>query len=53
VAFRSDKAFIVGAFISQSKNIHIGSITLAGVLNNWLKVISEGYFSIINDIIYE
>jgi hypothetical protein len=53
VAFRSDKASIVGAFLSQGRNIHIGSITLAGVLNNLLKVISEGHYSIINDIIYE
>jgi hypothetical protein len=54
VAYKSDYTSIVGAFLSISRNIHIGKISLTGTLFNLLKVISEGTInSYLNDIMYE
>jgi hypothetical protein len=52
VAYRSDKASIVGSFLSQGKSIFIANISLTGALIR-LKYVVESVFSLLNDIIYE
>ncbi len=52
VAYRSDKASLIGSFLSQNKGIFIANISLTGTLIR-LKYLVESVFSFLNDIIYD
>jgi hypothetical protein len=52
VAYRSDKASIVGTFLTKDKGIFIANISLTGTLIR-LKYLAETVFSFLNDIIYD